>query len=298
MLLTLHANAVRSMLVPSGNEPPDLSLIDLPRFVRESLGLHGLNLPTDMLAGATRDSLGRLRESADRAGCAVLLIIEPDPLPIASADIDEAEAAVERAGRVLRAASVLGCNAAAFEVRAEPDDRDEVFELAVDRLKGVVELAERLELNALLTPNDPKSGGLTAEPDGTAELIKRVGGFRIGALPSFELAMRSDDPETYIRRLTPYAAVVLATTVAFEELAEPEVDESLSPEERMLEAMLADNKVHHSAYPLEPLVRGVVAVGYDGTLAIDYQGEEDPVLGVMNSRAALEDVLDAIAEAG
>ena len=47
----------------------------------------------------------------------------------------------------------------------------------------------------------------------------------------------------------------------------------------------------HGPYDLEPLVRAVVAVGYDGTLALDYRGSGDPTLGVARSRRAIERLL-------
>jgi len=52
----------------------------------------------------------------------------------------------------------------------------------------------------------------------------------------------------------------------------------------------------HVGYELEPLVEAVTAVGYDGTLSIEYRGEGDGTLGAMQSREALEAAIEAIAE--
>ena len=39
----------------------------------------------------------------------------------------------------------------------------------------------------------------------------------------------------------------------------------------------------------------VQAVGYEGTLAVDYRGEDDPTLGILHSVSALEAALDELA---
>ena len=205
MLLTLHADSLAPMLVPKGKKAPELTLEDLPALARDTLDLHGLNLTTDLLKGATPSLLERFREHADKARCSCLLLVDKDPLPFASEDESEAQAGIQRAARVLRAGQLLGCNSAAISVDA-PDDEDS-FEFAIDRLKRVADAAERTEMNILIAP----TAGLTAEPDRLTEMIKRVGGFRMGTLPDFETASAAEDPAMYLRKLTPYASVVTAT---------------------------------------------------------------------------------------
>lgn len=198
-----------------------MDLADLPRFTREELGLRGLNLSTDLLAGADRARLEFLRERADKAGCACLLLIEPIAQPFGSAPEKAGADAIGRAHRVIEAAHVLGCNSVAFSVQS--DEKPESINLVVARLKKVVERAERLEINVLLAP----AVGLTSVPERLTDLIKKVGGFRIGTFPDFQAASASKDPVAYLRRLTPYAAVVSASTVQF--AAEPMLDEAPPP---------------------------------------------------------------------
>jgi len=50
--------------------------------------------------------------------------------------------------------------------------------------------------------------------------------------------------------------------------------------------------VKHVSYELEPLVKAILSVGYDGTLAVEFRGTGDAKLGVMRSRRALERFLD------
>jgi sugar phosphate isomerase/epimerase len=211
MVLTLMASCLGSLLRPSGQEKPALALTDLPTFTREQLGLGGINLTTDLLVGARRANLEKIRERADRAGCSCLLLYETEAQELGMESEDEANIRIGRLQRVVEAAQILGCSAVGAKVRC--DLGDEAVEQCVDRLKIVVETAEKFDLNFLIAPSE----GLTAEPERLTDLIKRVGGFRIGTLPDFQVAMESKDPITYLRRLTPYASAVVATTIEFGE---------------------------------------------------------------------------------
>mgnify|MGYP002396362706 CR=1 FL=1 len=194
------------MLAPARGKPK-LDLMDLPRFARQELEMNGLNLTTDLLKGATRPVLEQLRERADKERCACLLLIETEPLKLADESDKVGGAGVERAQRVLRAASLLGCNAAAISI--DSPDEDDFVDFAADRFRQIVEVAEKLDMNILISPRE----GLTAKPERVTELIKKIGGFRVGTLPDFGEAMKTDDPAGYLRKLVPYASVVCATTV-------------------------------------------------------------------------------------
>jgi len=271
MLLTLTAISLRSALGRgrSGDKKPKLDLLDLPQFTRDVLGLHGLNISTELLAGLTRDKIERLRERADKAGCACLLLIESDPQPLGAAGEDAGAGAIERLQRVVQAAHVLGCSALALKTLGQDDPM--CFQRTIDRLRKVVERAERLELNVLISPSD----GLTSTPERITELIKKVGGFRVGTFPDFQAAAASPDPVGYLRRLTPYAAVVSASTVKFtgEKDADP------------------NDPGAHAPYDLAPLVDAILSVGYDGTLAIEYRGTGDAKMGIVRSRVSMERLL-------
>lgn len=322
--MTLNINSIRSLVAPGGSRKPRVALDDVPRLASHDLGLHGLALSTDLLRGATHRDLERLRDRGDKSGCACLLLVESEAQGFADPDDAVAALAVDRAARVLQAASLLGCPSAAVQVLGKNDEAS--FERAVQRLKQVSEWAERLEVNLLVSP---RAAGLTSTPERTTELIKAVGGFRIGTYPDFQAAVDSGDGEAYLRRLTPFAAALNASTVAFEQ-PEPEPkpdkpkaeakpkddtdagagkdaeddDTELSLEDLEAEAILdelaelfeAPPPPIHTAYDLVPLVRAIAAVGYDGTLAIDYRGDGDGTLGVVQSRDALEAAFEALAE--
>ena len=283
MLLTmsLSSPAVVKGLSPQG-------LIGAPRAVHEQFGLSGLNLSTSVLKGADRTALAGLRDAADRAGCACLVLVEP-PLALADPRGTRADEALARARRLVEAASLLGCNSLALGVAGKNDD--DTFELAVDQLKEITEAAEKRELNVLISPAD----GLTADPDRVAELIKRVGGFRIGTYPAFQTASKAKDPIAYLRRLAPYAWAVSASTIEFVDLAEEAGLEESGNEDEELDA-LAEllSAPEHVTYDIDAMVKAIAAVGYDGTLAVDYRGDAG-TLGIRQSCEALEAALERLA---
>ena len=268
MLLTVTASCLKAASGRGKAAKPKIDLFDLPRFTREELGLHGLNLSTDMLVGQPRDALERFRERADKAGAACLLLVESEPQPLGDPNPDTGAALVERLIKVVQAGHLLGCSAIAVKVSAKDDPA--LFQRAAERLRKAVDRAEKLELNVLVSPHE----GMTSTPERVTELLKKVGGFRVGTYPDFQAASSYKDPIAYLRRLTPYASVVSASTVKFT-TAE---DEGAGPPA-------------HSPYDLKPLVDAILSVGYDGTLAIDYRGTGDAKLGVVRSREALERLL-------
>lgn len=187
-----------------------MALTDLPNYTREVLGLRGLSLSTDLLVGADRKMLDTLRERGDKAGCACLTLVEPPSIKINATSETAAAAIMDRMSRVVQAAQILGCSSAAFHVEGVTTEKDR--EVAAARLKQIVQRGEKLDVNILLGP----SAGAAIEPDMLTDVLKRVGGFRVGTFPDFENASKAKDPLTYLRRLSPYASAVCAATMGFE----------------------------------------------------------------------------------
>ncbi|MGD9789127.1 MAG: sugar phosphate isomerase/epimerase family protein [Phycisphaerales bacterium] len=273
MLLTLTVSCLRPLLHPSEKgKKPMLSLLDVPRYTRESLGLAGINLTTDLLTGADRPLLEAMRDRGDKASCACLLLIEPEPQDFGSLGEGAAAKAGERMLRVLEAAHILGCSAVSMPLVAGVDE-DSTLRV-VTRLKPVAARAERLDINLLLSPRE----GLTAEPDRVTDLIKRVGGFRLGTFPDFAMAHASGDAEGYLRRLTPYASAVSATTTGF---GKPKGAKKGKDSDEIV----------HTAYDLRPMVDAIISVGFDRPLAVDYRGPGDVLEGINQSRNLLQAAL-------
>jgi sugar phosphate isomerase/epimerase len=263
MLLTLATRSLAPLLDPSSKDEESLSLLELPDYAIRHLQLRGLNVPASTLAGWSLSDLDALRDHADKAGCPCLVLFEDAPLPFGDPDVNQREAAKERVRRLAAAAHRLGCNSLA--VACEGPDTDETFEIAADEIKAAIQSVERLELNLLLEPAE----GLTASPDRLTELIKRIGGFRIGSLPSFGHAASTGDLVGTLRKLAPYAGAVHATVESFTRTG------------------------NHRGYDLAEAVEAIRSVGFLNTLAIDYTGTDDPVGNVEKARAILQEAIEA-----
>jgi sugar phosphate isomerase/epimerase len=263
MLLTLCASSMRSQIKSNGHG--SLTMFDLPAFVIKQLHLHGLNLPASMLSGWSLDDLEKLRDRADKAACPCLVLLEDTPLPFASPDPQVRKSSVERVRKVAVAANRLGCNAIA--IRCEAPDSSEVFDTVADQIKSFMPSVEKLELNVLISPCD----GLTHSTERLTALIKRIGGFRIGSLPSFGSAALAGkgDPTESLRKLAPYAGAIHATVEGF------------------------SKKGVHKGYDLASCVTAVRSVGFLNTLAIDYEGSSDPVANIEMARDLLQQAINA-----
>lgn len=259
MILTLSVASVARLLASKKSE---LSLTQLPETAHDVLGLRGLLLPTSVLAGISPQEATALRDAADKAACPCLILVESDPQPFAAED-ERVDVAMERMNKVLRVAQMLGCNSVGVSVAAP--NTDDAFENAAVALKMVLERADRLDINVLIAPHT----GLTAEPDRLTDLIKKVGGFRIGTLPDFATAAKSGDPAEYLRRVAPYAQAVIASSLAFDEDGQ------------------------HEGFDLSACVGALQAVGFEQTLAIEYRGKGDVLEGVRKTRAVIEGCLGA-----
>ncbi|MHC4081103.1 MAG: sugar phosphate isomerase/epimerase family protein [Planctomycetota bacterium] len=260
MLLTLAARSLRTLVSANGGD--SLSLLDVPDFSIGRLQLRGVNVPSSMLAGWSLEDLDRLRDRGDKAGCPCLVLIEDTPLPFAGPD-EKTTASADRVQRLAVAANRLGCNALA--VRCEAPDSDEAFDQTASELKAVMPAVERMELNLLIAPNT----GLTAKPDRLTELLKRIGGFRIGSLPDFGHAADSGDLVDSLRKLAPYAGAVHATVQGF------------------------DKKGAHCCYDLAQGVAAIRSVGFLNTLAIDYVGNGNAVDDIERARVILQRAIES-----
>lgn len=255
IVLTLSVAALKPLI--ASKDPRCSTLMQVPEFASKEIGLRGLNLPTGLLAGRPASDLDRLRDLADKASAPCLVLVEETPLGFADARPDVKAQLEERVRRLAAAANRLGCRDIA--VRCAAKDTDEDFERAAAGIKAGLQEIDRFDLNVLLVPHE----GLTFNPARLTDLIKKVGGFRIGSLPSFAHAHASGDIEKTLRKLAPYAESIDATVVGFK------------------------NKVHHP-FDLGVCVESVRAVGYVNTLALDYVGKGDLVADLVEARGILE----------
>ena len=243
ILLTLSAGSLRPIL--AAKDPRCATIYEVPQFAATHLELRGLNLPTDMLKGFGLTEIERFRDEADRAHCPVLMLFEENPINFAVRGTPEWTASLDRLRRLATAANRLGCPSIA--VRAQSPDTDEAFEATSIGVKVALREIDKFELNLLLTPNE----GLTFDAGRLTDLIKKIGGFRIGSFPSFARAAASDSLEQTLRKLAPYAPAIAASVRGF------------------------DKDGVHDGFSLEACVESIRSVGYGNTLALDFVGKGD-----------------------
>jgi sugar phosphate isomerase/epimerase len=259
MLLTLCTGSLRSKLGANGG----MSLLDVPEFTVRHLQLRGLNIPAEMLAGWTLNQIDELRDRADKAACPCLVLVEERALELGHVDEARRDMAANRLERLAIAANRLGCNALA--VRIEAADTDDDLDRVATHLKEIMPAIERRELNVLISP----WRGLTHVPTRLTALIKRIGGFRIGSLPTFGAAAETGDVLEALRKLSPYAGAIHATVGAVKK------------------------KDGNEGYDLGKCVKAMRSVGFSNTIAIDFVGKGDPVQAIEQARAVLQSAIDA-----
>jgi len=255
----LQVFSARSIRLGDDKASGELRLLEIPKYAHQELGLRGLLMPTEFFAGASADTFDRFRERADKSSCPCLFLLESEPHSVTEGSAHAVREHVDRFERVLLAGSRLGCSAVGITIAAA--DTDEAMELAAERLRPVSTRAERLDVTLLIRP----SAGLTETPERLTDLIKRVGGFRIGSLPDFESAAASGDASTYLRRLAPYAPVVIASA-------------------------LESGKSRKG--PLAECAEALKSVGYDGALAIEHRGNGNLKEAILRTRDAMGAALE------
>lgn len=274
ILLTLSAGSIRPLLAdPQAYADSEIKLprtvFELPDFVATDLQLRGLNLPTDLLKGFGLPEVDKLRDAADRAHCPVLLLFEEPAIDFTERGANWAKS-VERLRRLGLAANRLGCPSIAVRVLAT--DTDAALEATAAGVKMALKELDKFDLNLLLSPHE----GLTFSAARLTDLIKKIGGFRIGSYPSFAHAFATGDLENTLRKLAPYAPAIAASVRGF------------------------DAKTgEHDGFSLESCVDCVRSVGYGNTLALDFvgRGAEEGGAKKTSKKAAKVDIIGELLKA-
>ena len=253
MLLTLSTRSLQH--VKRAKAP--LGPMEVPEFVAEELGLKGLNVHTPLLKGMVPRDLEALRDRADRARCPILVLVDETPLDFGP---DAGPASIERVGKLGLCASKLGAPAVAVELAALPVDQFDAYAANVKRsLAGL----DRFDTHLLIRP-----GAGAGDAQRLADMIKKIGGFRIGSMPTFAHAAAGGEPADVLRRLAPYAQAVEASVKGFGKSGK------------------------HEAWDLAGCLEAVRNVGYQNTLCIDYAGKTDPVGNIELARDLFAHAID------
>jgi len=231
LLLTLAIQSLNAE-IEAGNQ----DILDIPRVASEQLGLRGVLIDADHLKGWGVDSYDTFRNNGDKVNSPCLLVRDNSKMDL----IGSQEEARERIQRLSAAANRLGCNAISISP-SFPEDKNAVDQI-IEQLREAMAGVERLELNLLLQPFE----GYSSNPDQLIEIIKQIGGFRIGALPTFSSAGATGNGLEALRKLAPYAGGIVAD--------------------------FPSGRGKKNIDPVEGL-QAVREVGYSNTIALDYIGK-------------------------
>jgi hypothetical protein len=265
LLLTLAADAMRNRIESADDS---LTLLDVPQYAITELGLRGVAIHASQLKGYGVQDLEQIRDRADKASCPVLLLVDDTPMHFGDPSETAQDSIRSRIKSLGVAATALG--ASCLTVLCTGDDSEDAFDHTAASLRQAMQIIDRHEINLLIGPQP----GLTGEPDRLTELIKKVGGFRIGSMPDFQLAHETGEYVAALRRLAPYAGAIMAT------LGGGKKKSDLAP------------------FSLAEGLESVLAVGYQNTICLNYSGVGDAGKVLEKARDELLAALEVGVEKG
>ena len=148
--------------------PGKLRLLDLPRIMRDELGMKVIDLMTATLASMEPDYLDKLRAEADRAGCVLTnLKMTQKGLDVTSADAAVRKHALDEYKRTIDAAERLGVR----WVRPLPGPKRPDLAICAASYRELIEYAAPRGISLLIE----NYGWMQNDSDAIPEMIKATG---------------------------------------------------------------------------------------------------------------------------
>ena len=145
-----------------------LRLLDLPRLMRDELGMKVIDLMTATLPSLAPDYLKRLREAAEEAGCVLTnLKMNQRGLDLGSANADERRRAIDEYRKTIDAAAVLGVR----WVRPLPGPIRPDLDTLAAGYRELIEYAAPRGISLLVE----NFGWMSSDADAIPTLIEKVG---------------------------------------------------------------------------------------------------------------------------
>jgi len=178
--------------------------LDLPRIVRQELGLNGLEFVNQFFENPTLGYLRQLKRNGADYGVSFVRIMVDEEGDMAAPDRTERERAAVAHRKWVDIAHYLGCSDIRCNLRGGlPDwrrDKDLVSR-AAEAFQDLLEYSRGSGL-AILIENH---GGASSDPDVLVALMKAVNNPRFGTLPDFGNVNPGADHAEVLRKLLPYA---------------------------------------------------------------------------------------------
>lgn len=263
-----------------GSKPGQISLLDLPRYARETLGIEALELVSYAFQGGDKAFsemkpwLKTLSKNAEAQGVKILLVMVDGQGEIGSVDEAKRLDAVERHKKWIDVTHYLGGHSMRMNWTGAPETvvEDPValrafVERSVPGFHALCEYGEKRDTNVIIENH----GGASSRPEALVQLIESVDHPRMGTLPDFGNFPPAVDRYMAIDLMMNYAHAVSAKCYDF--------DPNTGDETKLDYARLID----------------IVTLkhGYHGYIGIEFEGdrlsEKD---GVLACKALLERLRD------
>lgn len=178
--------------------------LDLPRILREELGINGLEYVNTFFENPTLRYLQQLkRNCADHGVTSVLIMVDGEGDTAAIERQERMQAAVAHR-KWVDIAHYLGCHAIRCNMRGglrEWKQDADLVSRAAESFQDLLDYAKDSGLNILIENH----GGASSDAGLLASLMKKVGNPRFGTLPDFGNFNEGDDRYEGTRKLMPYA---------------------------------------------------------------------------------------------
>ncbi len=236
--------------------------IDLPRIVREDLGIEGIEFVNSYFELPRSNYLKDLKQRcADYDVTPVLIMVDGEG-DMSHPNKAERRQAVTNHRKWIDIADFLGCHAiranAGYEKVGTLDDR---VERCAESYSELMEYADQCNMEVTIENH----GGFSSIPEKLIAVMKKVNHPRFGTLPDFGNFPPEVDKYDALQKLMPYALAVSAKCYNF------------------------DSNGKHALYDLDRMMEIVLAAGYDGFVGIEYEGKKNaPYEGVLHCKKLLQ----------
>lgn len=268
MQLSLAGWSLNRLFNREGNP---LKLLEFPAFAKNEFGIDAVELNNIYFESIDPEYIDRLNAAADAAGSKLLNIAVDVKGDLSAFNESARLQAVDLYADWIPIAAELGCTAirANSGGREIGDRREDAITACIDSFRRLADVGMKHEVSILIENH----WGISSDPDVMTRIVRGVRETH-GEQSMFTLVDFGnwpDDIERYsaIQKTMPFAAAVHAKV--------NDIDEQLN----------------HPRFDHARCIAIARQAGYDGYLGIEYEGADDPVVGVTRGATLLRRLLDA-----
>lgn len=243
------------------DEANPLSLLEFPGFARDTFDIRAVELNNIYFTSTDLDYLDRLIEAAEAAGSTLLNIAVDEKGDLSSRDEAARLEAVDRYAYWIPVAAELGCkairaNSGGKDLGKDVSDREKAIVACTDSFRRLADVGMKHEV-AILIENH---GGISFDPAVVTRLVRGVRQTH-GEQSMYTLVDWGNWPDEIdrydaIRQAMPFAGAVHAKVNDI------------------------DAELNHPRFDHARCLQIARDAGYNGFLGIEYEGKDDPVVGV------------------